>query len=100
MIIVGVRLCSTIVRKRYGVFECKQVVFLLRLVNLSLFGQFKPSSSLQESTIGEIGKEYMIKTIDENNRKPTGNNAIQIGAGNTAPTTSALGYDRITTNCI
>jgi hypothetical protein len=43
-----------------------------------MFQQFKPSVLLLESTILKIWGEYMLKTIDENNRGPTGNNAIQI----------------------
>ena len=52
----------------------------LRCNNSKMY--FKPLRILQESTTGEIGKECSLKKIDGNNRKPTGNNAIPIEAGN------------------
>jgi len=43
-----------------------------------LFRQFKRMRLLQESMIREIWEEYTDEYIDENNRKPTGNNAKKI----------------------
>jgi hypothetical protein len=47
-------------------------------MNLLLLWQFKALRLLLKLTIVEIWEVYTVKTIDENNRKPTGNDATII----------------------
>jgi hypothetical protein len=55
-----------------------ELLFLCLAMNFLLFQQLKPLSILLESTIAKIWEEYMLKTIDENNRKPIGDDATII----------------------